>query len=283
MLIEHREIVRAATELEALPATASRLASLLSRSDWDMKEVVETVSFDQALTPKLLRLANSALHSRGHVVSTVRDAVVRLGGGAVVSLAMAAGMQKRLQRAVPQYGLAEGELWAHSVAAALATQALDAASEVSVPPESFTAALLHDVGKLVMSRFLDVDRCRVLTKAENEGGLSRRQAEADVLGVDHAELGAISADHWNLPERLATAIQYHHTPSSVADPIASVVHVADVVAHKAQALTIGVIASSAPSSPEPAALEALRLVPSQLDQVAIQVGNELSDVLRRYA
>src|SRR5262249_9675574 len=132
----------------------ARLASLLSGPDWSMHEVEECVAYDQALTTKLLRIANSALWFRSHAIGSVRDAVMRIGSGTVVALVMGAGVQRRMAKALPQYGLREGDLWKHSVASALAASVLDSMTRVEVPVEAFAASLLHDIGKLVMGRVL---------------------------------------------------------------------------------------------------------------------------------
>src|SRR5688572_27950332 len=171
MLLEQQDLVQAAQELEPLPPTAARLASVLARADWDIRDVEEAVAFDQALTAKLLRISNSALWFRGHSIVSVRDAVMRVGSGTVVGLAMGTGVQHQFSRSIPQYGLREGELWTHSVATALATIALDAKTAAEVPTESFASALLHDVGKLVMARFLDGERLHRIEEVRRTAGL----------------------------------------------------------------------------------------------------------------
>src|SRR5690349_17438657 len=145
--VDQDALVLAARELEPLPTTVTRLARILARQDWDLREVEETIALDQALTPRILRIANSALASRGHRIATVGDAVMRVGTGPIFSMAMALGVKSRLTKAVAQYGLAEGELWVHSVAAALTVESLGVRLRKRLPVESFTAALLHDVGK----------------------------------------------------------------------------------------------------------------------------------------
>src|SRR5262249_13815636 len=121
----HQDFVDVVKQLEPLPPTVARLASLLSGPDWSMHEVEECVAFDQALTTKLLRIANSALWFRSHAIGSVRDAVMRIGSGTVVALVMGAGVQRRMAKPLPQYGLREGDLWKHSVASALAASVLD--------------------------------------------------------------------------------------------------------------------------------------------------------------
>lgn len=280
--IVREEIRDAVQRLEPLPPTVARLAALLSRPEWDMNEVEECIRLDQGLTPKLLRIANSALWFRGHAVATVRDAVVRLGSSAVIALGIGAGVQRRFSKAVDGYDLREGELWTHSVASLLATTSLHARLGSAIPAEAATCALLHDLGKLVISRVAGTESLRRIGEHIHRGGLSHSEAECDVLGLDHAALGGIAAVHWTLPERIVTGISFHHAPLETPDPIACVVHVADVLAHRAQA---------SPADDEgrtehdliPEALDRLALRRGLLDPIEEDVREELADVLRRYS
>lgn len=282
MLLHHQGIEKAIEALEPLPATAGRLASLLSRSDWQLKDVEEAIALDQALTPRLLALANSALFSGGRDIATVRDAVMRLGAQQVVQIAMSVVARKRLLGALPQYGLSDGQLWNHSVAAAFAAQGLTQRRRRVVPPEAFTAALMHDVGKLILARFLDGDRITALTVAQ-KSGTPLCVAELELLGIEHAEVGAAVIEHWKLPERLRIAIQYHHSPAETDEVLASAVHIADIIGHRAEAAIVGVLGREAEVEPDPVALERLALKSGELDEIVVAVGNDLADVLRRYA
>jgi HD-like signal output (HDOD) protein len=282
MLLHHQGIAKAIEALEPLPATAGRLAALLNRQDWELAQVEEAISLDQALTPRLLSLANSALMARGREIATVRDAVVRLGAQHVVQVAMSVGLRKRFAVALPCYGLADGQLWNHGVAAALAAQLLVDRRRALVPPEAFTASLMHDVGKLVLARFLDAGHAAALREAQ-EAGTPLRATETEILGIDHAEVGAAVVAHWKLPERLRVAVQHHHTPADTEDPLASAVHIADVIGHRAVAAVIGVLGNEADVVPDQVALDRLSMTPRDLDQLVVAVGNELIDVLRRYA
>jgi putative nucleotidyltransferase with HDIG domain len=229
-VIDLTELVKKAQEIEPLPKSASRLASLLARADSETEEVVQTVSTDPALTARVLRAANSAANAARVPARTARDAILRLGRGSVLSIAVASGVQKKLQGSIPAYGLRHDELWRHSVAASFAVEAMAPHCNVPIPPEAATAALLHDVGKIVMAQFLSPDTLDVLMRAQREGGLSERQAETTILGANHAELGALMAQSWHLAESLVKGIQYHHDPDTGREPICDVVCVADAVA-----------------------------------------------------
>lgn len=292
----HRDFVDAVKQLEPLPPTVARLTSLLAGSDWSMHEVEECVAFDQALSTKLLRIANSALWFRSHAIGTVRDAVMRIGSGTVVALVMGAGVQRRLSQALPRYGLREGDLWKHSVASALAASVLDSMTDVEVPVEAFAGALLHDIGKLVMGRVLAAREKNAPRDAYGLRQLDSPDAEVEVAGLDHSALGGVVASHWQLPERLVTAITYHHTPLETDDAIASIVHAADLVAHRAEAARTK---SGPPEGDEDVdedddelvpvlprgspVLDRLELTPVQFEKVVAEVGEELDDVLRRYS
>jgi len=86
-VIEMQRLVDAANSLEPLPASVTRLAALVASDDYDARDVVEVISFDPALTASILHAANSASSAATKPVSTVHDAVVRLGGGPVLSIA----------------------------------------------------------------------------------------------------------------------------------------------------------------------------------------------------
>jgi len=297
VLVDQDALVLAARELEPLPTTVTRLARILARQDWEMREVEEAIALDQALTPRILRLANSALSSRGHRIATVGEAVMRVGTGPLFSMAMALGVKRRFAAPVKAYGLAEGELWKHSVAAALTVESLGTRLRRRLPVESFTAALLHDVGKLVLARFLDAERLELLRAAAERGRLSERDAELEILGVDHGELGAIIAQHWQLPDPLVRALQHHHSPDGAPDgaldaapgespdrAIAHVVHVADLVADRVAARRRKKGEPAPPPEPLAASTrDRFKLDDAALDELAQSVDARLADVLERYA
>lgn len=236
-VLEHEQLILQAQDLEPLPATATRLARLVSNPNAEMKEIVETISLDQALTVKVLRVANSASQGSSNEITTVDRAVIRIGTGAVLSMAVAAGVRSRMLGSVPSYDIAEGRLWEHSVAAALAAESMPGLARVTVPPECFTAALLHDVGKLVLGRFLDQQVRDFLRRARIQSGYDEADAEAEVLDVNHGELGGLIAAHWKLPRSICVGIQYHHDPAACGNAeglqyVPWFVHLANLVAKR---------------------------------------------------
>ena len=229
-MLDLDSLAQAASNLDPLPASVARLAAVVASSDPDLDEILDVVKYDEALTATLLRGANSAASGSLNPVNNVRDAVIRLGTGSVLWLAVQSSVRRRLQRPVPEYGLSEGDLWRHSVATSLAAAGLHRYAGVPVPPEAPTAALLHDIGKLLMCRFLGNDVLETIHHAQFDGGLTRIAAEVEILGVHHAELGGLMVQFWGFPESIQRGISYHHTPDEGVDLICYTAHLADVVA-----------------------------------------------------
>ena len=276
-MIDLDALTLAAEELEPLSTSATRLATLICDEQPDIDDVVDVVRYDQALTAGLLATANSSWSASRTSITTVRDAVIRLGTGPVLSLAMGAVVRGRMNRAVPEYGLAEGELWEHSVAASIAGELLVRRSPRKPAPETATAALLHDVGKLVIARFLDDSLLFSLHLAAVEG-VGRREAEFEVLGVDHAELGGLVAQTWRLPASLVRGIGYHHNPTLGGDTICYAVHLCDVVA---KAVGAG-LEDNADLETYANSVYELGLSPDDVDELCRLVDSRFVEVCRRY-
>ena len=228
-MLDYNQLVRAAEALDPVPMSVSRLVGIVAQDHWAFSEVEQVVSLDQALTGRLLQVANSAASATLIPIGTVKDAIIRVGVGPVLSFAMACCVGPQFKRALPEFGMSEGDLWRHSVAASLAAEIVMAMASNPVPAEGVTAALLHDVGKLVLARFLSADLLQALAEARASGTASSLQAEVDVLGVHHGQLGGLVVRNWNLPDRMAEAITHHHTPERAQDLLCDAVHIANIV------------------------------------------------------
>jgi HD-like signal output (HDOD) protein len=137
---------------------------------------------------------------------------MRLGPGAILAMALGAAAKEQLDVALPCYGLSSGQLWRRSVAAALAIECAQRHGCGTPPPEAFAAALLRDIGILVLAGQMQPDVLEMLDRSRSEGGRSLTESEMEILGVHHGEVGALIARHWELPELIAEAIAFHHAP-----------------------------------------------------------------------
>ncbi len=278
-------LTEACYDLEPLPASATRLIRLAADADADVDEIITIVTYDPALTARLLRVANSVEAGGVRPSATVRAAVLRLGIGLVLGIALGSSVRIHLSAASHEYYLQEGELWRHSVAAAIAGHLARSVASVELPLESFTAALLHDIGKLALLRHMTPEVFHVLQRAREQTGFSQLEAESEILGIHHGELGGLIARHWRLPERIVLGITHHHDPDACEQTedstICFVVHTADLVAKLAGA---GVGEDQAAGIDEPtAATERLGMTSEGFVQLCERVKENLDAVLRWYA
>ncbi len=278
-MIDLANLIEQANELAPLPASTVRLAQLVSSPECCLDDVAELIAFDQALTVQLLRAANSVTSASALPVSNVREAVTRMGTAHVLALAVACGARPLLQMRVPAYGLDEGALWRHSVAAAVAAETAPNFCQVEVPPETFTAALLHDVGKLVMGRFLSPEILGFIQRAQDVDHLGRLEAETLLLNVHHGELGGLIAQHWKLPPRVVAGITYHHNPEQGFDVICDLTYLSNQVAKRIEA---GLAGRKFDFSVDPKVAERLGLTPQALDTFCPVASQRYTQVSRRY-
>jgi HD-like signal output (HDOD) protein len=279
-MIDIDTLIRSAYALAPLPSSVTRLAAIIAGDDWSADEIEEVITLDPALTANLLRLANSAAFGARRGITSVRQAVVRLGVGSVLSLAVGASVQSRVDRPVPEYGLSSGQLWRHAVMSALVAEQSRRLCRADLPQEAYTAALLHDIGKLIVARFLRPEVRDLLRHAREQGALSLVEAESEVLGVDHGEIGGLVAQHWALPDSIVQGIQHHHAPERGRSVVSHVVHLANAVAHRIE-LTEASDRSAGDEIPV-ATLEALGLDADQLGDLEDDVRPRIDQILAEY-
>jgi len=209
------DIVRGITDLAPLPATAYRLMALLRGEDESLTTIAALLESDQGLVASLLRRANSARYMASPA-RTALEAVMRVGTVSLLDLVIQEHL-RRLLTAAPTYGLDEHDLWIHGAAAQLAARALRAERpRLQIPAIADTAALLHDIGKLIIARYLKVE-ARAVTAYARERDVTWSEAERSVLGFDHTIIGAAVAEHWHFPADVTLAIRHHHDRETTHD------------------------------------------------------------------
>jgi putative nucleotidyltransferase with HDIG domain len=203
---QFRAEVIARKNLPTIPTVLTKILHLVDSESSNGKELITIIEHDQALTGKMLRLANSAFFGQSRRVATIPRAVVLLGFSTVRNLALGVKVWDALGSGIARNRLEE--LWLHAVAVASATKAVAARLRAGDPDEAFTAGLLHDVGRLVLAmRFREDYWAAVGGAAESEPVATK---EAESLGIDHAEVGGWILEAWALPPGIVEAVRLHH-------------------------------------------------------------------------
>jgi len=200
------------------------------------EELEKTLSIDPALTANLLRFANSPYFGSRHQVATVRDAVVRLGVHMVSRMLTLSCASQFAELPIRGYELPPGKLWDSMLYTAVTTDLLAKSIRIKPPPFTFTAGLLSGIGKLILGTYLEVEPTPIRRLVE-ERTISFDEAERQLLGIDHAEVGAALLEHWALPPELVQAVRWTLDPNQHPDRKTAVdyVHVASFISMMAGA------------------------------------------------
>lgn len=228
-MIDH--ILRRVGDIPPLPVVATKVLEMANDPDLNVDDLVSVIEKDQGLTAKILRVSNSAFFGLSRRIVTVKEAVVALGLNNIRNQVITLSAQSLMEGGAEGYALEAGGLWEHSLGTALcAEQLVNVLSLKPIGGEVFVGGLLHDIGKSVLSYYVAARFQRIL-KLVDEQGKAFVEAEAEELGLDHAEIGARVALRWNLPETLVDMIGDHHRPNlaSRSATHVCVVHIADAI------------------------------------------------------
>lgn len=223
-------IVEAVNDLPALPHVVLKVIDLTEDPNATAQDINAVLNQDQAMTAKVLRMANSAFYGFPRRIATVTDATIFLGFKTVRSIVMAASVNDMLNKEVEGYALAQGELWRHSQCVAMGARLIARKAKFSFLDMAYTAGLLHDIGKVILNRYMK-DAYHEVVERVNVGDIPFTDAENEILGFNHALVGARIAEKWNLPDSLVEAIALHHYPEQaiINNKLTAIVHLADII------------------------------------------------------
>ncbi|MHB9007473.1 MAG: HDOD domain-containing protein [Limisphaerales bacterium] len=221
--------------LPSIPALYVELVQKLQNPEVDLDEVAAVISKDMAMTAKMLKLVNSAFFGLQCEVNTPAEAASYLGLDTIKSLVLSIQVFSQFEDAcVPGFSL--DHVWPHSLQTAMTARAVaeSALGDRKISDESFVAGLLHDAGKLLLASHLG-SRYSEALRLVASGQRAPLEAEREVLGGHHGEVGGYLFGLWGLPLPVVEAVILHHTPRLCPEPAFSpltAVHVADVIVHE---------------------------------------------------
>ncbi len=225
------QIINQVNRLEPIPTVIHKVLDLADDPESSLKDLVEVVERDPAITANLLKTVNSAHMGLPVKVDSVHQAVSMLGLQQVVEMVLSQNLSGNLQQSQKGYGLAKGDLWRQSLAVAMVARTLAGRRDLMSLPAIYTAALLKDIGKVILHEYV-ADQLPAIQKLVAEQSMSFVEAEKAVLGIDHPALGGIIAKQWHFSPHMTYMIENHHlpTPATRNDPATATLYLADMVA-----------------------------------------------------
>ncbi len=224
------KLIQDIKDLPPMPQVVIRIQHLISNLNSDTKQLAEIIESDQAIAAKVLKMANSAFYGMSGKISSIHQASLLLGYRTLGEIVTLAGAADLLAGKMPGYGYDAQDLWKHSLSVAFASKLIVEMKNKNLIYEAHTAGLIHDVGKIILDRY-------ILEKKDKIGDYMSREektfldAERYFFGFDHAEIASEICRAWKIPETITLAIGCHHQPSiSNGDELSYILHMADYVA-----------------------------------------------------
>jgi putative nucleotidyltransferase with HDIG domain len=228
-----REIRSQLARCPSLPSLGSinkALQGLVLTEQRYTAQIAEIIRRDPSLTARLLRLVNSVYYGLTTPVNSIEEAVFYLGVRQIRQLVMVTPVIEDFQRLTQQCDFPWREFWQHCIGTALLTREVTSAVQSPGDESEYVAGLVHDVGKIVMAwtfpdHFAEIHRRAV------EGTRELIEIENEVLGIDHAELGALYLERHRLPELMVKTARFHHHPEKADnfERIIASVQIADLL------------------------------------------------------
>jgi putative nucleotidyltransferase with HDIG domain len=219
-------------DLAAMPQIVHDVMAAIGDEDIGVDEVAARISRDPALVARSLRVANSPFYGVAGKVGSVRDALRVVGFRRLGAVLAAAAVAGRFERPACT-GFDFGSFWSHSFATAICSQALAAACRLD-EGRAFTAGLIHDIGRLVLATYFPRELEAAIAQAHARD-LALVEAEQELLGLGHGDVGAWVAEHWRFAPPIVEAIRCHHAPPprtpGSAPSLPDLIHAADAIVH----------------------------------------------------
>ncbi len=213
-ILSKEALIKKAGDINVLPTVARKILDALGEESFSINDLEHIIETDQALAVKVLKISNSALYGLPQEITSLKHALMVLGMKTIRSLVLSISTKSLYNK----FGITEQKMWDHSVGAAFASWLISTGHGKAVADIAFIGGLMHDLGKVFMNNETPDAFSEVMMKTYNDRSDSI-DAEADVYGYNHAEVGAIMAGKWGFPSVLVRIIKIHHLNDNKLDDI----------------------------------------------------------------
>ncbi len=267
------QIIDKITVFPTINNTILRLLQVVDNNKNDNQDVSQVIMHDPAITANVLKVVNSAYFGFSKPISSLTEAVFKLGRVNIIQIATSSMVYSSINHHALGYKQTANDLWRHSVAVATMSDILCKLINLVESETIFTAAIVHDIGKIALGQYVSQYFDEIQNEVE-EQGIPFEEAEQKILCVDHAEVGAMIAEHWSFPSEITKTIRWHHNPGKAKETSLStdIVHIADALCIM-QGLGIGM--DGLQYRPQEESLKRLNLTNTHLEVAIAKLIDEL--------
>lgn len=261
------------------PILYYQLREKLDNPDTTFDELAAVIKTDPAMSARLLKIVNSAFYGLGEKVDTLTHALSIVGTEQLTDLALAAIVTSKFQ-GIPRDLINMETFWMHSIGCGIAARRIARQVPGVESEKMYLGGMLHDIGSLIFFKESPEVAKKILLRCK-ESGEHLFKVEKEVLGYDHAEVGALLLTEWKLSEQLVEMVRYHHQPSKAEDSIIEtcIIARADALVYE---LEIG--SSGEPGVPEldPKVAEMIPISEEEINALKEEIVAQIDDTVRKF-
>ncbi|MEG8947291.1 HDOD domain-containing protein [Rosettibacter firmus] len=226
-----KKIIEGVNNLPTLPTIYTTLSEAMENPNTTKEELAKIISTDQAASFKILKVANSPFYGLRGRVDTITQALLYLGFNEVKNIVFALSVINSFTRNKLFTKFKPTDLWAHSIGVGVATRIIGAAIGEKNLENYFLAGIFHDIGKLIFFEYVPNEYSKVIHLVESKN-IPIKDAELEILGINHARAGQLIAEKWKLPQTVVNIVSAHHTGliGFNINPLLASVHLGDIIA-----------------------------------------------------
>ncbi len=250
-------------DLPTLPAIADAALAVAHNPDSTANDLLKVILIDPAIAAKVVRVANSVFFNRGFEITDLQSAIVRMGFTNVRNLLLGVSVIRAFDSFFVEAPYSREDFWVHSISVGALAGRLTESRHLS-SSTAFLAGLLHDLGKLILDRYLQHEFREVVKLAGREG-LPLNEAEERSLGICHAVVGAGLLEVWKFPAELVEPIRHHHDPEDCPEPHRSHAVLIQVADYLVNTRRLGFSGNAHPTPPPVEYVRAFHLSQEMID------------------
>ena len=224
-----KKILNRVVAIPTLPSMVREVLSLLQRKNTTAYDLQQVITKDPAIAVKVLKLVNSSYYGFPSKIASIQHALTILGFNTLRSLVLSISAFDSLSKGLDRSAFDFTQYSIHCNACAITAKIIAKTTPNIDEEDAFAIGLLHDIGKVIMCKYMN----REFSEVAHNVRQTRRpvfEAEQEILGFTHADIGGWLAEHWKLPETIATGIsKHHHISTDHPDKLPAIVHIADIL------------------------------------------------------
>jgi putative nucleotidyltransferase with HDIG domain len=220
---EVQKLIENGVHVPPFPLIVQTAMEIVAMPNSSIGEIADVIASDQAFSSRVLRTVNSSYYCLARTVTSIRDAIAFLGLNETLKIIYALSARSIFGRAQ------SAAAWEHAFTCALFAEKLDSKNNLN-PNQAYLAGLFHDVGKLFLQEYSP----QLFFQSVHDSNLTKKplvEVEREIFGMDHAEIGGMIVDKWNLTEEIGEAIRLSHSAEGCDEPVARILQVSNRLAH----------------------------------------------------